>query len=73
MSTELKSITGRIEIPDAETRTSSYRTTNLLITSFSDGPKNGTMLQLTIAASGGHIQLTREEVRDLCSTLRKWL
>lgn len=72
MSTELTPIKGRIEIPDGHTRTSTYRETEILLTSFSGG-KNGTMVQLTLPLGVCHVQLTKDQVKDLIATLSEWI
>ena len=69
MSTELKSIKGRYE----DTRNSikrkvTYDETELLITRFSGGKKNGAMIQLT--PEQGYIQLTKDQVKELIVVLQ---
>jgi hypothetical protein len=72
MSTELTPIKGRIEIPDGKTKTSSYKETELLLTSFYGGTENGRMIQLTLPLGICHIQMTQQQVRDLLMTLAEW-
>ena len=71
MSTELTPIIGRIEFPRPETKDSKYCDGELLLTSFAGGKENGRMLQLTL--SFGHIQFTKDQVKDLIQTLSEWI
>lgn len=71
MSTELTPIIGRTEFPHPETMQSTYKEDELLLTSFSGGKENGRMLQLTLIH--GHIQLTKDQVKDLIQTLSEWI
>lgn len=73
MSTELTPIIGRIEISDIEKRQSNYRQGELMITSFSGGLGAGPMLQLTTPIGYDHIQLTKDQVKNLLQTLSEWL
>lgn len=73
MSKELTTIKGRIEIPDADTKTSKYTDGELYITSFPGGKSEGQMVQLSFTLMEDHIQLTKQQVRDLIATLSEWL
>lgn len=71
MSQELAVIKGRTEIIIPETRTVSYKSNELYITSFS-GPK-GSMIQISPDIGTTHIQLEKEQVIELIHTLIGWL
>ena len=70
MSTELKSILGRVEHPDPKIARSSYSPSAMEITSFSGGT-NGPMIQVVL--TDDHIQFTKDQVKDLIKTLTDWL
>lgn len=70
MSTELKSILGRVEVPDTKLARSNYHSGQMDIVSFSGGTQ-GPMIQVSISDS--HLQLTRDQVKDLIKTLTDWL
>ncbi len=69
MSTTLGIIKGRQEIPQKGIMKSNYKDSELVLTRFSGGTKNGTMLQ--ISTENDHIQLTVQQVRNLIDTLEK--
>lgn len=75
MSIELTTINGRYENPDPALKTSSYLETEMYLTSFSGGTKNGPMIQIVFSRYPGqdHIQLNKEQVLDLLKTLINWL
>lgn len=58
MSTEIAEIQGREETKE------SYDPSSIHINRFYGGKDNGQMIQLTLS-SGGHIQLTKQQVQDL--------
>lgn len=60
-----------MEIPNPELKNSIYKVAEMQITSFYGGDKNGPMIQLSLDSS--HIQLNKEQVRDLLNTLKDWL
>lgn len=70
MSTELKSILGRVEQPDTKWSRSNYSSSQMDITSFSGGVQ-GPMIQVSLSDS--HIQFTKDQVKDLIKTLTDWL
>jgi hypothetical protein len=70
MSTELKSITAKIEIPSDiyGTRESCYIETEVSLTRFYGGTDRSTSLQLTFSDENGeykHIQLDSENIKEL--------
>lgn len=72
MSTNLKSLVGKIEIPDTENKKSNYKETKLHLTTFYGGVERGKSLQIGFTNEQGdycHIQLDR----DNCSALRRLL
>ena len=62
MSTHIETIIGEKE---SSLSTDNRVPTNLHLTRFYGGDKNGRMLQLTITNNEGYIQLTRKEVIEL--------
>lgn len=68
MSTELKSISAKIEIPKMNSYTSDYLDTEVSLNRFWGGKDRGTSLQLTFLNEKGthsHIQLDAENIREL--------
>lgn len=71
MSTELKTLQGRIEIPDSPKKESTYKSTKLHLNRFYGGKDRGTSLQIGFYNQLGqynHIQLdcrTVLELRDI--------
>lgn len=74
MSTEIAEIKGRREIwrtsgnmlmsPEVK-----YAPDTLHVTRFAGGEINGAMIQLTLGATHGYIQLTKEQVKELVQVL----
>lgn len=75
MSTELATINGRYESPDPALKKSEYLETELHLTSFSGGVANGPMIQISFGRYPGqdHIQLNKDQVLELITTLTHWL
>lgn len=68
MSTELKSIQGKIEIPNLKTRESDYKHTELHLTKFYGGTNRSTSLQIGFYNDLGiynHIQLDSKAIKEL--------
>lgn len=73
MSTELKTLKGKIEIPKRNgTMTSDYKEVDISLTRFWGGAKRGTSLQITFLNENGnysHVQLNNENVKQLIEEL----
>ena len=71
MSTRIKTIKGRYEsVSRRDSPTPIYSNSELHLTRFWGGTKNGSMLQLTIQSDKtAYIQLTQEQVKELAQTL----
>lgn len=73
MSTELKSIFGKIEIPDKVRLKSSYVSREVNLTSFYGGKERGHSLQISFLNANNEscfIQLDNENVKELINTLK---
>jgi hypothetical protein len=72
MSTEIQTITGRYEQSHGNNHTVDYGDSNISLTRFAGGIKNGAMLQITIYnnQSCAYIQLTQAQVRSLIHVLK---
>lgn len=73
MSTELKTLQGKIEVPNLDDRTSEYNDTNVFVTSFYGGKDRGQSLQITFLDESGnytHVQLDNENVKALVKELK---
>ena len=74
MSTELKSIKGKIEIPNPSKVTSNYQETEVHLNRFWGGTERGVSLQITFLNENGnysHIQLDNENVKELIEILKE--
>ena len=75
MSTELKILKGKIEIPKKNgTMTSDYKEIDVSLTRFWGGTKRGTSLQITFLNENenySHIQLDSENVKLLFEELKE--
>ena len=74
MSTELKTLKGKIEIPDSPKMESTYKSTELYLTSFYGGQERGTSLQIGFYNDLGnynHIQLDHETIIELRNILNE--
>ncbi len=72
MSTELKTLKAKIEVPDYANRNSAYKDTEVLLNSFSGGTVRGHSLQITFLNEKdeySHIQLDNENVHQLIKVL----
>ena len=72
MSTELKTLKAKIEVPDYAHKDSAYKDTEVLLNSFPGGLVRGHSLQITFLNEKGeysHIQLDNENVRELIRVL----
>ena len=68
MSTELPTVTGRVEaMHDSADHTVSYADRDMLLTRFYGGEENGTMIQLTLGEQ--YVQLTKDQVIHLIAVL----
>jgi hypothetical protein len=74
MSQDIIELRGRMEIPNSQDRTVTYKESTMQVTSFSGG-KQGPMLQFNTGSYPdlGYTQLTREQVIELVHTLIGWL
>ena len=72
MSTDLKTITGRIERPINNMFEVDYKPCELHINSFWGGEKKGLMIQLTLSETEPYIQLDKSQVDELIDVLQKW-
>lgn len=73
MSTELKTLKGKIEIPN-ETMTSDYKEVDVSLTRFWGGTERKESLQITFLNEQGnysHIQLDNENVKLLFKEIKK--
>jgi hypothetical protein len=72
MSTEIKKITGRYEESHNGNFTVNYNDSDINLTRFAGGIKNGAMLQITISNSKdcAYVQLTQSQVKLLIDTLK---
>jgi len=72
MSTEIKTITGRYEESHGKNFTVNYNDSDISLTRFAGGIKNGAMLQITIHNSKdcAYVQLTQAQVKLLIDTLK---
>lgn len=72
MSTKIKTITGRYEESHKGDFTANYSDSDISITRFAGGIKNGAMLQITIKNSKecAYSQLTQEQVKSLVDALK---
>jgi hypothetical protein len=74
MSKELKTLKGKIKIPDEETRKSYYKETDILLTSFYGGVKRGHSLQIAFKDENDyykHFQLDNENLKLLVKEIKK--
>lgn len=75
MSTELKTLKGKIEIPIKDgTMTSDYKEVDVSLTRFWGGTERGTSLQITFLNENddySHIQLDNENVKLLFEELKE--
>lgn len=72
MSTNLKSIQGKIEIPNLKQMESDYKHTELHLTKFYGGTNRGTSLQIGFYNEMGkynHIQLDSNAIKELKNIL----
>jgi hypothetical protein len=72
MSTDLKSLVGRVEIPNTDKKTSEYKEVKVHLTIFHGGAERGKSLQIGYRNENNdysHLQLSRET----CSELRRIL
>jgi hypothetical protein len=73
MSKELGVVKGQREVVDKDTKSVSHKNSELYVTSFSGGKKNGPMIQLSPDFGTEHIQLKKEQVQELIKILTDWL
>lgn len=74
MSTELKTLKGKIEVPDLSKRKSAYKSTELHLNRFYGGQNRGTSLQIGFYNENGiynHIQLDCQTVLELRDILNE--
>ena len=71
MGTEIAEIRGRHEKPQIGTFTSIYEPSIIRVKRFWGGTENGVMVQLTM--NGGHVQLNREQMKELIEALMECL
>lgn len=72
MSTELKTLNAKIEVPDYTDKNSAYKDTEVLLNSFSGGLNRGHSLQITFLNEKDeycHIQLDNNNVHELIRVL----
>ena len=72
MSTELKTLQGKIEIPNPPKMSSIYKSTELHLNRFYGGQDRGTSLQIGFYNESGkysHIQLDHETILELKNIL----
>ena len=72
MSTELKTLNAKIEVPDYTHKESTYKDTEVLLNSFSGGLVRGHSLQITFLNEKNeycHIQLDNKNVNELIKVL----
>ena len=68
MSTELRSLKGKIEIPNTQSMNSDYKETELFLNRFWGGTYRGTCLQITFLNEEGnysHVQIDSENIEEL--------
>lgn len=73
MSTNIKTITGRYEASFNGDFTSNYEESEINLTRFYGGVKNGTMIQVTISndKESAYVQLTKDQVKSLSNILKQ--
>lgn len=72
MSTELKTLSAKIEIPNKEQMSSNYLDTEVYLTRFYGGANRGSSLQLGFRDENGnyhHVQLDNATVKQLLKEL----
>jgi hypothetical protein len=73
MSQELAIIKGQHEVIDKNAKSVAHKDSDLYVTSFSGGKENGVMIQLSPDLGTDHIQLKKEQVKELIKILTDWL
>ena len=78
MSTSIKTIKGRYELPVSDgTFNPKYGESQIHLNTFYGGSKNGKMLQITIGNNDipflapSHVQLTQKQVKSLVKAIKK--
>jgi len=72
MSTEIKTIKGRYEESHNGDFTVNYSDSNIILTRFAGGIKNGAMLQITISndTESAYVQFTQKQVKSFIDALK---
>jgi hypothetical protein len=73
MSKELAVIKGQCEVVNKDAKSVSHKNSELYVTSFYGGKENGAMIQISPDFGTDHIQLKKEQVKELIKILTDWL